>query len=63
MGFEKSQQSTLEAEVKPFEPVAEAIIDFQKGNTAVRTKTWCYIRYGSEQRGEELYDHRFPNPF
>ncbi len=32
-----------------------AIIDFLKGNTAIRTKDWRYIRY--EKGGEELYDH------
>jgi arylsulfatase A-like enzyme len=33
-----------------------AIIDYLKGNTAVRTKDWRYIRYAEGREGEELYD-------
>jgi len=34
-----------------------AIIDYLKGNTAIRTKDWRYIRYAEGKEGEELYDH------
>ena len=34
-----------------------AIIDYLKGNTAIRTKDWRYIRYAEGREGEELYDH------
>lgn len=33
-----------------------AIIDFLKGNTAIRTQGWRYIRYDEGRAGEELYD-------
>lgn len=33
-----------------------AIIDYLKGNTAIRTKDWRYIRYDEGREGEELYD-------
>ena len=33
-----------------------AIIDYLKGNTAIRTKDWRYIRYAEGSEGEELYD-------
>jgi arylsulfatase A-like enzyme len=33
-----------------------AIIDFLRGNTAIRTKDWRYIRYAEGNEGEELYD-------
>ena len=33
-----------------------AIIDYLKGNTAIRTKDWCYIQYDEGKKGEELYD-------
>ncbi len=33
-----------------------AIIDFLKGNTAIRTKDWRYIQYDEGRKGEELYD-------
>ena len=33
-----------------------AIIDYLKGNTAIRTKDWRYIQYDEGRKGEELYD-------
>lgn len=33
-----------------------AIIDYLKGNTAIRTKDWRYISYDEGRKGEELYD-------
>ena len=33
-----------------------AIIDYLKGNTAIRTKNWRYIQYDERRKGEELYD-------
>lgn len=33
-----------------------AIIDYLKGNTAIRTKNWRYIQYDEGRKGEELYD-------
>ena len=33
-----------------------AIIDYLKGNTAIRTKDWRYIQYDEDRKGEELYD-------
>lgn len=33
-----------------------AIIDYLRGNTAVRTRTHSYISYDEGRRGEELYD-------
>lgn len=35
-----------------------AIIDFLRGNTAVRTDHWRYIRYNEGTEGEELYNLR-----
>ncbi|MBT5813991.1 MAG: sulfatase, partial [Opitutales bacterium] len=33
-----------------------AIIDYLKGNTAIRTKGWSYIQYDEGRKGEELYN-------
>jgi arylsulfatase A-like enzyme len=33
-----------------------AIIDYLKGNTAIRTRDWRYIQYDEGRKGEELYD-------
>ena len=33
-----------------------AIIDYLKGNTAIRTKDWRYIQFDERRKGEELYD-------
>ncbi len=33
-----------------------AIIDYLKGNTAIRTRDWSYIQYDEGRKGEELYD-------
>ena len=33
-----------------------AVIEYQLGNAAVRSRKWRYIRY--KDGGEELYDHK-----